>query len=156
MTGQPCCPDYVNHEAPDTRADREYPLPPYAMGGAIKGGGRLVGDSAGIDCVFPVPKMMEDYFHLPEAAKPPLLSGMLSENWATTVPASWREIDATSKLASQLGVKMNPAQKFLSDREALEAVTRNAIPYGVKSSPEVVCYLAETILAAGWTAPNEV
>jgi len=149
MTGEPCCPDYMNHEAPDTRADREYPLLPYATGGAIKGGTPL---NSSPDCVFPVPKMMENYFRLPEAAKPPLLSGMLSENWATTVPASRHEIDAIGKLASQLGkgATMNPAQKFLKDRTSLaEIVAEYDTNYD-----SVEC--AEAILAAGWTAPNEV
>ena len=117
MTGQPCCPDYVT-------------------GGTFKGPPPVVDSSP--DCVFSVPKMMEDYFYIPEAAKP-LLSGTYRVTWENILNGTQRWTREEDKM-------MNPAQKFLKDREDLVCIIDGYEPQDA----------AEAILAAGWTAPDEV
>jgi len=82
--------------------------------------------------------MMEDYFYIPEAAKP-LLSGTYRVTWENILNGTQRWTREEDKM-------MNPAQKFLKDREDLVCIIDGYEPQDA----------AEAILAAGWTAPDEV
>ena len=126
MTGQPCCSD---HEAPDSRADKEYPLPSYVAGGNVPAGSSFINSSP--DCIFPIPEALKGYFTLKD------VTGFSIE-----------PLPPAPKYQLFKGAAMNPAQKFLKDRETLEAILTDFHSDDTET--------AEAILTAGWTAPDEV